>query len=111
MTDDSIQPPYLVAEMWWCQSDTCDCVQPRITKISPHDPPRPPWIIRETLWSGTFCSRPEPEEGAAQRRELREAATRFEITLDEKTMSGRRRWTDVDDLIELPPSPRSRLAP
>jgi len=89
-TEVTIRPPYLVAEIWHCNDEVCDCYQPQITKITPHNPPRPPWIQREQLWAGTFHSQPGTEEWDEMTRELEDAAARAGITLEEKTKTGMR---------------------
>lgn len=89
-TEVEIRPPYLVAEIWGCGDEVCDCYQPQITKILPHVPPRPPWIRREKVWEGTFHSQPEPEEWEQMKRELREAAAANGITLKEGALVGTR---------------------
>jgi len=86
--DDNIRPPYLIAELWWCGDETCDCVQPQITLITPNHPYYPPWIKRETKWMGTYHSQPEPEEMEQMKQELREASKKFGIPFNEKTMTG-----------------------
>lgn len=82
------RPPYLVAEIWRCGDEVCDCWQPQITLISPHDPPMPPWIRRDRKWEGTFISDPDNSELQDIRSELRTAAAKYGIVLDEATMTG-----------------------
>ena len=83
LADRVPRPPYLIAEIWGCGDEVCDCWQPQITLIKPHNPPRPPWILRETVWEGTFRSWPELAEWDAMRAELRAAAAARDIPLRE----------------------------
>ena len=82
------RPPYMVAEIWHCGDEVCDCYQPQITLIKPHNPPMPPWIVREQRWAGAFFSQPGEEEWVQMKTELREACLRFGIALHEETMTG-----------------------
>lgn len=75
--------PWLVAHMWRCDDD-CECTHPRIVRLTPNRRGSGyPWIHTAVLWDGTFHSEAEPDELAAQRDELTEAAKRFKIQLDE----------------------------
>lgn len=44
----------VVAEMWDCGDDYCDCTQPRIYRESPNLEAGYPWVNRDLLWEGTF---------------------------------------------------------
>lgn len=46
--------PQVVASIWWCGDEYCDCTEPVIERISPGT--RYPWVRRERLWEGTFLT-------------------------------------------------------
>lgn len=55
---------YLLARVWWCGDDHCDCTQAQIELIEPNPVGRP-WIKREIRWKGPFHSYSSEEPGAA----------------------------------------------
>lgn len=73
----------LVAGMWSCEDEDCDCTQPQIDRITPNREAGYPWIRREAVWRGTFRSQADLDERLAQRAELAAAAAERGITLDE----------------------------
>jgi predicted DNA-binding protein (UPF0278 family) len=72
----------LEAIIWWCGDDECDCTQPQIDRVTPNLSEGYPWIRRETVWRGTFHSKPDADQALAQRAELAVAAAERGITLD-----------------------------
>lgn len=46
----------VVAYLWWCGDDVCDCTQPCIDQLSPNRQAGYPWIHRDNLWSGKFIT-------------------------------------------------------
>lgn len=46
----------LIARLWYCGDEECDCTQPVIERITPNVEAGYPWIKRETLWEGKFLS-------------------------------------------------------
>jgi len=56
--------------IWWCGDDICDCYQPQIEHISPNNIAGPPWLRRETLWTGEFITGASWEEKRQIRKEL-----------------------------------------
>ena len=67
----------LVAYMWWCGDDECDCTQPVIERYTE----RGRFFNIERLWEGSFHSQRDPDERAQQEAEMMEAAARFGIEL------------------------------
>jgi len=51
------------ARIWWCGDYECDCIQPRIERVTPNREAGYPWIRRETLWEGTFVSTGQDSSG------------------------------------------------
>jgi hypothetical protein len=47
---------YVIAKIWDCGDPECDCIQPRIERVSPNHETGRPWMRRETVWAGTFVS-------------------------------------------------------
>lgn len=70
---------WLVAEIWNCNDEYCDCHQPQISRVSPSFKAGYPWVKRERIWEGTFISAPSLREYRRLERELSEAKERFEI--------------------------------
>ena len=56
MTWDEWESGYVVARMWHCGDEYCNCLEPRIEQVSPNREAGYPWVRRETLWTGTFVS-------------------------------------------------------
>ncbi len=52
---ESAAEEHLVAYIWWCGDYDCDCVQPRIDRITPHEDGYR-WNRCETIWEGTYVS-------------------------------------------------------
>jgi len=71
--------PRLIAHVWWCGDDMCDCQQPLIERIDPNGRAGFPWIRRTKLWEGEFTSGAEPGTSERLERELKEAAARYGI--------------------------------
>ena len=75
--------PRVIARIWWCGDDYCDCTKPLIERITPNREAGYPWIRREALWSGKFITdtwqydRAEREE--LQYEPLREECRRIGI--------------------------------
>lgn len=44
----------VVAELWRCGDDVCDCSQPKVYRQGPNRRAGYPWVTRELLWAGTF---------------------------------------------------------
>lgn len=47
---------YVVAEIWDCGDEECDCIQPVINRATPNRTAGYPWIKWERLWEGTFVT-------------------------------------------------------
>jgi hypothetical protein len=67
--------PRLVASVWWCGDDYCDCTKPVIERITPNTNAGYPWIQREQLWEGRFLTRTY-EYAHEEREELQYAPLR-----------------------------------
>ena len=71
----------LVARIWWCGDEECDCTQPVIERITPNLEAGYPWIRREALWSGEFLTDTweydQEQREALQFAPLREARQRL----------------------------------
>ena len=83
--------PLLVARMWWCEDEVCDCTQPIIERVS-QNPIDPRFFTRERLWEGQFISQDggyDDDELAMRRDEFTAKAADFGIALDE-TLRGER---------------------
>jgi hypothetical protein len=65
----------IIAHMWHCGDEICNCYQPKIERITPNKNNDFPWIERELLWSGTFCT--DGEDSDIREKELNEAIDRF----------------------------------
>lgn len=65
----------IVAEIWNCGDDVCDCNQPQIHRITPNDNCGYPWIKRERLWEGTFQT--DGEGLKLMKKELKEAVDKY----------------------------------
>ena len=78
----------IVASMWYCGDDYCDCTQPVIERITPNHAAGYPWIRRETLWSGTFLTDTwqRPEERQQQFAEIREACHQYGIPVSQEAV-------------------------
>jgi hypothetical protein len=78
----------IVASMWWCGDDDCDCTKPVIERITPNHVAGYPWIHRETLWEGTFRtdSGLYPEERQQQYAELRDACHQYGIPIPKEAI-------------------------
>lgn len=80
----------VVASVWWCGDEYCDCTEPVIERISPNFRAGYPWIQREPLWTGKFLtdtweySRVERDE--LQFAPLREACHRFGIPVPKEAL-------------------------
>lgn len=72
----------LVARLWWCGDEVCDCYQPMIERMRPNLAAGYPWITRERVWEGTFDSGGEHLDRL--RAELRQAAVIHGITVNDK---------------------------
>lgn len=46
----------LVAAIWYCGDDYCDCTQPVIERITPNHRAGYPWIRRDRVWEGRFLT-------------------------------------------------------
>jgi hypothetical protein len=57
LTEEEWAAERIVARIWWCGDEVCDCACPQIEKITPNYVAGYPWTRREVLWSGTFVSR------------------------------------------------------
>lgn len=69
-----------VGHMWWCGDEECDCTQPKVERLTPNLVAGYPWIHREVLWRGTFCTGATPQEREAQEQELAAALERYGAT-------------------------------
>ncbi len=49
----------LTAYVWYCGDDECGCSQPHIDALY-RNPSDRRWIVRETLWEGSFRTDHEP---------------------------------------------------
>jgi hypothetical protein len=78
----------LVASIWYCGDEHCDCTQPVIERITPNTQAGYPWIRRETLWSGTFLTDTwqRDEEHQQQFTELRDACHRFGVPIPKEAI-------------------------
>ena len=88
---DTWKTPWIVASMWHCVDEECNCYQPQIDLVTPGV--GYPWVKRYEIWRGTFISDPYPDERMKQQDELREAAAKFKIELDESCWEGLREAT------------------
>lgn len=72
-------------------AEDCDCIQPRIERITPNREAGYPWIRREVVWEGTFvCVDSGYPEGVTYETledELRAACQEFRIEYPEKVES------------------------
>ena len=57
---------YLLARVWYCGDEVCDCSQAQVERIGPNRVAGPPWITRETVWQGEFHSWSWEEPGLAE---------------------------------------------
>lgn len=79
--------PKLVARMWYCGDEECDCTQPIIEVITPNTVAGYPWIRGKIVWSGEFLTL--TYEYTAEEREtlqyapFREACKKYEVEWDE----------------------------
>lgn len=71
----------LVATIWFCGDEICDCNQAVIIKVITFVG-RNPHRSQERVWEGTFFSEPTTEDWVTIRRELVEAADRYGITVN-----------------------------
>lgn len=46
----------VVAYVWWCGDEQCDCTEPVIVRVTPNLEAGYPWVRREALWTGQFLS-------------------------------------------------------
>lgn len=76
------QTEWIQAYIWWCGDEHCDCSEPHIDHVTPNRKAGYPWINRKNLWAGTFETDGEGRESQAV--ELKQAADRFGIQLDEE---------------------------
>lgn len=78
----------LVAKVWWCGDDYCDCTKPLIERITPNHKGGYPWVHREAVWEGEFLtdtySYDWEERERLQFGPLREACHRFGIGVPEE---------------------------
>lgn len=85
-----MREPRIVARMWWCEDEVCDCTQPIIERSAPN-PADPRFYVHQRLWEGEFMSggAVEQDEGRweARNQAFIAKAAEFGITLDEN-MSG-----------------------
>lgn len=84
--------PLLVARLWWCEDEVCDCTQYIIERVS-QNPLDRRFFHRSRLWEGEFVSEGAgwADEGQQERRRqaYRVAAAEFGIELNED-LSGER---------------------
>ena len=45
----------VVGRVWWCGDTMCDCTYAVIERVTPN-PSFPRFVIRESLWEGSFYS-------------------------------------------------------
>lgn len=74
--------PRIVASMWWCGDEVCNCTQPQIELRKPNHEAGYPWVRIVGLWKGTFHSEASYEESREQRAELTRAAAQYGIVVD-----------------------------
>lgn len=74
--------PKLVASMWHCGDEVCNCFEPQIDLVLPGM--AFPLVQRFKVWRGTFHSDPDFEEMQAMRSELMEGSVKFGIPMDEE---------------------------
>jgi hypothetical protein len=79
--------PRLVAELWWCGDDRCDCTQPQIVRLTPNTVMGYPWVHREAVWEGEFLTDTwelsEAEREALHYAPLRGACERLGVQVPE----------------------------
>ena len=73
---------WVVASVWYCGDEYCNCTQPQIEIVRPNLKASYPWIQRERIWEGTFRTDGEGSQDE-WRCELEPAAAEYGITLDE----------------------------
>ena len=76
----------IVAEVWWCGDEVCDCTQAQITARYANVKAGGNWIVPRVLWTGTFF--PEGQSGA----EAELDAMRVEVEATEPEMASRITW-------------------
>lgn len=79
MTREDWQKTWLVAGIWWCGDEVCDCTQPIVERVTPNTDAGYPWVRRERIWEGQFCSEATDGETIGQWKELREAMQKYQI--------------------------------
>lgn len=103
---DEWRIPKLVATMWHCGDDVCNCWQPQIDLVLPGF--QFPVIQRFEVWRGTFISDPEFKEMQAMRKELAEEAAKLGIPMDEEFEEHGVREATRDEIIEFKTPDRRR---
>jgi hypothetical protein len=78
---DRWRKTWLVAYIWWCGDEACDCYRPIVERLWPNEQSGFPWIRRERVWEGEFVTSPELGDMERLKKELDEAATRWGIRL------------------------------
>lgn len=71
--------PRVVATMWHCGDDVCDCWQPVVQRYEPNRRAGYPWLKTTRLWEGTFHSEPDDEERAEMWDELKAATVDYRV--------------------------------
>lgn len=70
--------PQIVAEMWYCGDEVCECSQPEINRLTPNRY-YPQCVDRETIEKGPFYSGAAMVEIEEQCKWLLEAARRHNV--------------------------------
>jgi hypothetical protein len=83
--------PRLVAELWWCGDDWCDCTKPQIVRITPNTDAGYPCVRRELIWEGEFLAETWLYDWDELERmhdaPLREACARFGVPVPEVALT------------------------
>ena len=91
-----MEKTWVVAQMWCCGDDVCDCSQPQIELVGPGE--NYPWLHRAIIWQGIFQSESSGMsmvEYEEQRKELQDEAAKHGIELDED-LFGKREATNEE---------------
>lgn len=77
---------FLMARIWWCEDEVCDCYQPEILKYIPAPPGQ--WRRTEVVWKGEFVSQPDLEDRERIRAELLAEAAKYGISINQELWAG-----------------------
>lgn len=84
MTREEWETERVLAHMWWCGDEYCNCFLPIIERITPNHVLGFPCIKREFIWEGSFISQPSTEDYAQMAEELRQACLEHGVPVPEE---------------------------